>query len=119
MYEGDIEQQFRLRQLELKADYQRHLLAVANRDARFRTVLAFILTVGLFLVVGAGVVSQAAASSLSPLVAPLAGLTGIAIGYYFGQGAAVPKFDEDAARPLYRASDRQSAGVSPIGASDT
>ncbi len=118
MYEDELEQRYRFKQLELKEEYQRHLLNVANRDAQFRTILAFILTVGLFAVVGAGVFSQTTASNLSPLVAPLAGLTGIAIGYYFGQGAAMPRFDDDSPRPLYRAADRAAGSGSVTDESD-
>jgi Na+/H+ antiporter NhaD/arsenite permease-like protein len=65
-----------------------------------RQFLGVLLVVGLFVVVGVGVVNKQAASELSPLVAPLASLAGIAVGYYFGQGSSpAPDLDEANERP--------------------
>jgi hypothetical protein len=88
------QQKLRYRQLEMRAEYQQHLLNVAKWDAWVRTTLAIILVVGLFVVVGVGVLNSVTAAQLSPLVAPLAGLTGIAVGYFFGQGAGPPSFED-------------------------
>ena len=86
---------FREEQLKMRAEYQRHLLWVARWDARMRMTLAIILVVGLFGVVAIGVFNEQAATELSPLVAPLAGLAGLAVGYFFGQGSGPPAAIEE------------------------
>lgn len=91
--------EYRADQLRMRSEYQRHLLRVAGWDAGMRMALAVVLVVGLLGVVAVGVVNKQAASELSPLVAPLASLAGLAVGYFFGQGSAsAPPFDEPTER---------------------
>lgn len=89
------DQEYRTAQLRMRAEFQRHLLHVARWDAWMRMVLAVILVLGLFIVVGVGVVNDRTADQLSPLVAPLAGLAGLAVGHFFSQRpAGNPSLDE-------------------------
>jgi hypothetical protein len=72
--------------LRLDQQYQAHLLAVARGEARMRQFLAIVLVIGTLLIVAVGVaLQQENLEKLSLLLAPVIGLTGIAVGYYFGR----------------------------------
>jgi hypothetical protein len=85
---GDLDVEAEQRLAGLK-----HLVFVSQLEAWMRAALAGALVVGTFVVVAYGLlVGQA--ESLAELLTPLAGLTGLAIGYFFGQATR----DADIAR---------------------
>jgi hypothetical protein len=72
-------------ELRAFADHQKHLRGVALIEEVMRTVLAAILVIGLIGIIAFGVSNHTDPKDLSLLLSPLAGLAGLALGYFFGR----------------------------------
>jgi hypothetical protein len=53
-------------------------------DVRVRSWIAFSLVFGTLVIIVVGIIRQIPASDLAGYVAPISGLAGLAVGYYFG-----------------------------------
>lgn len=87
--------------------YQEHVLWVARMETRTRIFLASVLVL-LTIVAAVIAVLQTDANSgqkVSQLLTPLAALTGIAIGYFFGQGTRPPAAPKDASQEIEQFED--------------
>src|SRR5215469_5477856 len=103
------EQEIEIRRLQLeqtRADQdalksEREYNAIAYRDtnrvatleAYMRAALAAILVVGTIAAVFVGILRGITGSDLAQYLAPITGLAGLAVGYFFGRGAAGSQSD--------------------------
>jgi hypothetical protein len=98
-------------ELERYGRHQEHLLTVALLEARMRALLAILLVGGTIGVVAYGIAQGLQTQDLSLLLTPLAGLTGLAIGYFFGQGARAPDSPTATLGSVGQARDDADSGV--------
>ena len=72
---------------EYNARAYRDTSRVATLEAYIRAILAGILVIGTIAAVFVGIVRGISGSDLSQYLAPITGLAGLAVGYFFGRGS--------------------------------
>jgi|SRR5215467_180491 len=93
-----VDEEIRLREIQLKEkqderDYQARAYQDTNLgrlsllEAYMRSGLAGILVLGTIAAVFVGIIRGIPGSDLSQYLAPVTGLAGLAVGYFFGRGS--------------------------------
>jgi hypothetical protein len=74
-------------ELEYRAKRYAESRRIAHMEAQIRSVIAGILVLATFLIIAYGMMREIQPDALAQYLAPVTGLAGIAVGYFFGRGS--------------------------------